>query len=385
MNISKSISHPAKGTFTYPYSEAIEDGVCVPATFDRFDGEFKVKIGSQPILVSGTRPTKIPQSLKKLANPAVQKSLDYETLAYTPIYDKYGRPELNSYHGSMLQQASSKLDEARYELPEAGGLVIARSIEMAEYLCELLELIEGVKPMLVHSNKPNASTIIKRFRQSNKRWIVSVAMISEGVDIKRLRVLVYLPNAKTELAFRQSIGRVIRSMGPNDISRAYIIMPVLKVFDKFARRIEDEMPLVIPRLSNAPKTKKCHVCHKECSLSDKECSECGFEFPIKKVPQVPCGNCGSLNVKSASKCSGCNSPLHPPFIVDFQAAWREGVICRGMDISDKDAKAGSKLNEAMKHDVLYSGNPTLIKIFAQIPEEAMQALGAIFNKHAGKP
>ena len=66
--------------------------------------------------------------------------------------------------------------------------------------------------------------------------------------------------------------------------------------------------------------------------------------------------------------------MHPPFIVDYQSAWREGVICRGMDISDKDAKEGSKLNNAMKHDVLYSGNPTLIKIFAQIPEEAMQAL-----------
>ena len=77
--------------------------------------------------------------------------------------------------------------------------------------------------MIVHSNKPNASKIIRRFRNSKKRWIVSVAMISEGVDIKRLRVLVYLPNAKTELAFRQSIGRVIRSMGKNDISRAYII------------------------------------------------------------------------------------------------------------------------------------------------------------------
>ena len=121
--------------------------------------------GTHPIAVTGTKAATIPTALKKIANPAVQKSLDYETLVYTPIYDRRGKPDINSYHGSMLEHASIKLDEARYDLPDAGGLVIARS-ELAEYLCDLLEQIEGTKPMLVHSNKPNASTVIKRFRQS---------------------------------------------------------------------------------------------------------------------------------------------------------------------------------------------------------------------------
>jgi hypothetical protein len=56
--------------------------------------------------------------------------------------------------------------------------------------------------------------------RTDKRWIASVAMISEGVDIKRFRVLMYLPNALTELAFRQAIGRVVRSIGPTDDTRA---------------------------------------------------------------------------------------------------------------------------------------------------------------------
>ena len=39
--------------------------------------------------------------------------------------------------------------------------------------------------MLVHSQMPNADNKINIFRDNpNKRWIVSVAMISEGVDIK---------------------------------------------------------------------------------------------------------------------------------------------------------------------------------------------------------
>ena len=65
-------------------------------------------------------------------------------------------------------------------------------------------------------------------------------MISEGVDIKRLRVLIYLPNALTELAFRQAIGRVVRTMGPDDDTRAYVIMPSTELLESYARRVEQE-------------------------------------------------------------------------------------------------------------------------------------------------
>ncbi|MDH7504293.1 MAG: hypothetical protein QHJ82_16470 [Verrucomicrobiota bacterium] len=86
------------------------------------------------------------------------------------------------------------------------------------------------------------SVKIKTFKNTAKRWLVSVAMISEGVDIPRLRVLVYLPNALTELAFRQAIGRVVRTCGPDDDTRAYVVMPSFATFERYARRVEEEMP-----------------------------------------------------------------------------------------------------------------------------------------------
>ena len=61
-------------------------------------------------------------------------------------------------------------------------------------------------------------------------------MVSEGVDIKRLRVLVFLPNAKTELFFRQAMGRVVCTTEENDLSFANVIMPTDKTFDLYARR-----------------------------------------------------------------------------------------------------------------------------------------------------
>ena len=95
--------------------------------------------------------------------------------------------------------------------------------------------------MIVHSQMNNPDARIRAFRNTTKRWIVSVAMISEGVDIKRLRVLVHLPNALTELAFRQAIGRVVRTQGPDDDTRAYVVMPCTQIFEAYARRIESEM------------------------------------------------------------------------------------------------------------------------------------------------
>ena len=43
-------------------------------------------------------------------------------------------------------------------------------------------------------------------------------MISEGVDIRRLRILGYLPNPQKELSFRQAVGRVVRTLGDEDNS-----------------------------------------------------------------------------------------------------------------------------------------------------------------------
>ena len=55
-------------------------------------------------------------------------------------------------------------------------------------------------------------------------------MISEGVDIKRLRVLLYLPNSQTD-SIQQAVGRVVRTGSKDDMSRAYIIMPTHKIFE----------------------------------------------------------------------------------------------------------------------------------------------------------
>ena len=43
----------------------------------------------------------------------------------------------------MLKYGIEKLNEQRLTIPKAGGLVIAPNIAMAEYMAEILEMLEG--------------------------------------------------------------------------------------------------------------------------------------------------------------------------------------------------------------------------------------------------
>jgi superfamily II DNA or RNA helicase len=70
--------------------------------------------------------------------------------------------------------------------------------------------------------------------------MVSVLMVSEGVDIPRLRVGVYATAARTELFFRQVVGRFIRTTPRPRRQMSYLLMPADPRLKALAREIELE-------------------------------------------------------------------------------------------------------------------------------------------------
>jgi superfamily II DNA or RNA helicase len=54
---------------------------------------------------------------------------------------------------------------------------------------------------------------------------VAVRMVSEGVDIPRLRLGVYATTTTTELFFRQAVGRFVRWTGKAPKEKAYLFIP----------------------------------------------------------------------------------------------------------------------------------------------------------------
>ena len=373
------IQLPPEGRYSLTYGEAVDLGYCRPVTFHRHEGRFDVVLDNETIQVSGTTKPEATEITKRF--PTLKRVLNFYKCAQTGIsIPGTDRADPSGYQGSMIEYASSKLDELRYRMPDAGGLVIAPNIKMAEYFCDLIRQIEGEEPTLVHSEKVGSEQRIAGFRASSRRWIVSVAMISEGVDIPRLRVLVYLPNSQTELSFRQSIGRIVRNAGPTDDTRGYVVMPAFEVFDRFARRVEREMP-VSKKKDTTPKTKKCPICENECDIKDTNCSSCGHHFEEKSKPagQKFCDHCGSANDLKADSCQVCGTAFKQSFTIRLEEALRDGSIVRGLDLSEEEVREAERIAPGFREEILRSGDEFIIQMLSKLPDEAVGRVKTILN------
>jgi superfamily II DNA or RNA helicase len=211
----------SQADYSYGYPQALRDRVCRPITFLPYDGEME--------WVSDGR---LRSADFDLALPAAESARRLRT-ALTPE---------GEWMGEVLRDGDARLSEVRAEgHPDAGGLVIASDQDHARAIAARLASISGRQPELVMSDEPGASRRIADFASSDRRWLVSVLMVSEGVDIPRLRVGVYATAARTELFFRQVVGRFIRTTpgGPRR-QMSYLLMPADPRLKALAHEIEVE-------------------------------------------------------------------------------------------------------------------------------------------------
>lgn len=144
----------------------------------------------------------------------------------------------------IIKQADDKLDEIRNSGdPRAAGLVVCPKQDDAKRIAELMAVITGEKPVVAISDDPEASKKIKTFREGKGKWIVAVKMVSEGVDIPRLRVGVYATNIITRLFFIQLCGRFTRinpELDKDQDQTAYLFIPSDVTLEEYAQEIKRE-------------------------------------------------------------------------------------------------------------------------------------------------
>lgn len=212
----------SQANYVYGYSQALVDEVCRPITFLPYDGEMEWR--SDGRLRSATF---------DVALPAAEAARRLRT-----ALDAHG-----DWMGEVLRDADARLSRVRADgHPDAGGLVVASDQEHARAIAARLEGIAGERPEIVMSDEPEASARIAAFSASTRRWLVSVLMVSEGVDIPRLRVGVYATAARTELFFRQVVGRFIRRTPSPEPARqmSYLLLPADSRLKALAFAIEEE-------------------------------------------------------------------------------------------------------------------------------------------------
>jgi superfamily II DNA or RNA helicase len=140
----------------------------------------------------------------------------------------------------MLQLANNKLSELRGDMADAAGLVVASTIDHAYQVAEILNAL-GEKAMVVASDSLDARNRIQYFREGGQRWIVAVGMVAEGTDIPRLQVCCHASRIRTELHYRQVLGRVLRRIGCVDVL-AWMYVFAEPSLSEFAARVAEDLP-----------------------------------------------------------------------------------------------------------------------------------------------
>ncbi|MBE3013369.1 DEAD/DEAH box helicase [Microbispora sp. NEAU-D428] len=211
--------------YSYGYGPALSDGVVRPVIFLAYSGEMKwrTRAGDEIAATLGTPLTK-----------------DQLSQAWRAALDPKG-----DWIRQVIHAADRRLTEVRRGVPDAGGLVIASDHESARAYARHIRTVAGEGAEVVLSDDPGASKKIKDFAASDRRWLVAVRMVSEGVDIPRLCVGVYATSTSTPLFFAQAVGRFVRARKRGET--ASVFLPSVPVLMGLAGEMEAERDHVLGR------------------------------------------------------------------------------------------------------------------------------------------
>jgi superfamily II DNA or RNA helicase len=196
----------AHADYTYGYADALRDGGVVrPVYFPRVDGQMEWSTPAGDVL----RATFDDELARDQSSARLRTALSLD----------------GDWLPTVLGQAHDRLRRSASSSPTPAGLVIATDQDHAHGIARLLRNRFNVPAEVVVSDDPTASKKIAEFAHNDRPWLVSVRMVSEGVDIPRLRVGVYATTTSTELFFRQAVGRFVRWQFGRSSQKAFVYIP----------------------------------------------------------------------------------------------------------------------------------------------------------------
>lgn len=215
---------------SYTYADAVRDRVCRPVSFIPYDGVLQWRAGD-PLQGAGGEDVVEASFADALAGADAARR--YRTAISVDLSD--GLPRI-------LASAHERLEQVRAAgHRDAGGLVVAADGEHARAIAAILRAVTGRAPTVVLHTEARAAEKLAAFTASRERWIVAVNMVSEGVDIPRLRVGVYATAAKTPLIFRQVVGRFVRTIPGRPVDTSWLYLPGDPVLRTHAADVETEL------------------------------------------------------------------------------------------------------------------------------------------------
>ncbi|NQY89956.1 MAG: DEAD/DEAH box helicase family protein [Colwellia sp.] len=272
--------------YVYGLSEAITDDVCrVPQI---------IAIDNNNISVVDDLETKTFNSFKSLLTGSV---IPYQEIIENEAVIKY-----------VISSAQKKLNSIRTKNLDAAGLIVASSVEHARQISMLMKTWFNEETVVVTYKESDPTSIIQQFRHAKTKWIISVGMISEGTNIPRLQVCCHLTNIKTEMHFRQILGRILR-MTDSKNQEAIMYMPAEPKLLEYAYRVKQDVPFE----ADVVKFEKMKTVVQD-EVEDNDLSTVVFDKTRARKPQIEIDLNGFDNVVEQPIFSENNEVLEEHFL-----------------------------------------------------------------------
>ena len=132
----------------------------------------------------------------------------------------------NEFTREMVQRAVEHLNSIRLaEHSNAALIIFAKDKFHAERIGQIVRKEHKISPVIVHTGVQDSGAKIERFKDTNDAIIIACKMVSEGVNIKRARIGLYLTNVTSPLAFEQCITRLSRKERFEQSEPSYFYTP----------------------------------------------------------------------------------------------------------------------------------------------------------------
>ena len=156
--------------------------------------------------------------------------------------------------------------------------ILCANIEHAEMTMNEF-ISQGQECVVAHSKLKQAHKIIEEFKESDVKFICSVAMMQEGTDIPEIDCVAYLRPIKSSRVMVQSVGRGLRL---HEKKEYCLILDYGHVFDNCG--LPDNP--IIPKGKKKEDTKEVNTI--------KQCDECMYIYD-KTIHGYICPNCGHFH------------------------------------------------------------------------------------------
>jgi superfamily II DNA or RNA helicase len=214
-----SVEGKIKCDYVYGLTDAIRDNVCRMPKIIALDND--------EITLINSNTTKSYNSFGEL--------LSTSTFAYKELIHN------ENIIINLVRRADKQLNLLRHTNPNAGGLIVASSVEHAVDIVDIIQRELNEEADIVSYKEDNPLEKIQQYKQATKKWIVSIGMVSEGTNIPRLQVCCHLTNIRTELHYRQILGRILRVTDAKK-QEATLFMPAEPRLVEYAYRISEDIP-----------------------------------------------------------------------------------------------------------------------------------------------